>query len=173
MTLSGVNATAGAISIEQLGTTAATLRLTGRGTLAAVSSNPITVNFGGTLDLLNNASVTPAASNRADRIADGRPIFVGGGTISFTGHGNPTVDATETLGGITLNPGAATLRNTAVSGGGRSYAAILRTKMRAVMTALVIFLVGAGIVIVLWVGASDVLAARMTGETKYFAMATS
>jgi ATP-binding cassette, subfamily B, bacterial len=42
-------------------------------------------------------------------------------------------------------------------------AAILRTKMRAVMTALVIFLVGAGIVIVLWVGASDVLAARMTG----------
>jgi ATP-binding cassette subfamily B protein len=42
-------------------------------------------------------------------------------------------------------------------------AAILRTKMRAVMTALVIFLVGAGIVIVLWVGASDVLAGRMTG----------
>jgi ATP-binding cassette subfamily B protein len=42
-------------------------------------------------------------------------------------------------------------------------AAILRTKMRAVMTALVIFLVGAGIVIVLWVGASDVLAARMSG----------
>jgi ATP-binding cassette subfamily B protein len=42
-------------------------------------------------------------------------------------------------------------------------AAIRRTMMRAVMTALVIFLVGAGIVIVLWVGASDVLAGRMTG----------
>jgi ATP-binding cassette, subfamily B, bacterial len=42
-------------------------------------------------------------------------------------------------------------------------AAILRTRMRAVMTAMVIFLVGAGIVIVLWVGASDVLAHRMTG----------
>ena len=42
-------------------------------------------------------------------------------------------------------------------------AAIRRSKMRAVMTALVIFLVGAGIVIVLWVGASDVLAGRMTG----------
>jgi len=42
-------------------------------------------------------------------------------------------------------------------------AAVLRTRMRAVMTALVIFLVGAGIVIVLWIGASDVLAHRMTG----------
>ncbi|HYK79010.1 MAG TPA: ATP-binding cassette domain-containing protein, partial [Micropepsaceae bacterium] len=42
-------------------------------------------------------------------------------------------------------------------------AAIRRTSMRAFMTALVIFLVGAGIVIVLWVGASDVLAGRMTG----------
>ena len=42
-------------------------------------------------------------------------------------------------------------------------AAIRRTKMRAVMTAFVISLVGAGIVIVLWVGASDVLAGRMTG----------
>ena len=42
-------------------------------------------------------------------------------------------------------------------------AAIRRTKMRAFMTALVIFLVGAGIVIVLWVGASDVLAGRTTG----------
>jgi len=42
-------------------------------------------------------------------------------------------------------------------------AAILRTRMRAAMTALVIFLVGAGIVIVLWVGASDVLSGRMTG----------
>jgi ATP-binding cassette, subfamily B, bacterial len=42
-------------------------------------------------------------------------------------------------------------------------AAILRTRMRAFMTALVIFLVGAGIVGVLWIGASDVLAGRMTG----------
>ena len=42
-------------------------------------------------------------------------------------------------------------------------AAIRRTRMRAVMTALVIFLVGAGIVSVLWIGASDVLAGRMTG----------
>ncbi len=42
-------------------------------------------------------------------------------------------------------------------------AAIRRTKMRAVMTALVIFLVGAAIVSVLWIGASDVLAGRMTG----------
>lgn len=41
--------------------------------------------------------------------------------------------------------------------------AILRTKMRAVMTALVIFMVGAAIVGVLWIGASDVLAGRMTG----------
>src|SRR6266850_3315838 len=41
--------------------------------------------------------------------------------------------------------------------------AILRTRMRAIMTAMVIFLVGAGIVIVLWVGASDLLAHRMTG----------
>jgi len=38
-----------------------------------------------------------------------------------------------------------------------------RNKMRALMTALVIFLVGAGIVIVLWIGASDVLAGDMTG----------
>ncbi|HEY4264174.1 MAG TPA: ABC transporter transmembrane domain-containing protein, partial [Micropepsaceae bacterium] len=42
-------------------------------------------------------------------------------------------------------------------------AAVRRTKMRAAMTALVIFLVGAGIVIVLRVGANDVLAQRMTG----------
>jgi ATP-binding cassette subfamily B protein len=42
-------------------------------------------------------------------------------------------------------------------------AAIRRTSMRAFMTAMVIFFVGAGIVIVLWVGASDVLAGRMTG----------
>lgn len=44
-------------------------------------------------------------------------------------------------------------------------AAIRRTKMRAVMTAMVIFMVLTGIVIVLWVGASDVLAGRMTGGT--------
>jgi ATP-binding cassette subfamily B protein len=42
-------------------------------------------------------------------------------------------------------------------------AAIRRTKMRAFMTALVIFVVGACIVGVLWAGASDVLAGRMTG----------
>jgi ATP-binding cassette subfamily B protein len=42
-------------------------------------------------------------------------------------------------------------------------AAIRRTWMRAIMTALVIFLVGAGIVGVLWIGATDVLAGRMTG----------
>ncbi len=42
-------------------------------------------------------------------------------------------------------------------------AALRRTKIRAVMTALVIFMVGAGIAIVLWIGASDVLAKRMTG----------
>jgi ATP-binding cassette subfamily B protein len=42
-------------------------------------------------------------------------------------------------------------------------AAILRTRMRAFMTALVIFLVGAGIAVVLWIGAIDVLAGRMTG----------
>jgi ATP-binding cassette subfamily B protein len=42
-------------------------------------------------------------------------------------------------------------------------AAIRRTKMRAVMTALVIFVVGACIVGVLWAGAADVLAGRMTG----------
>ncbi len=42
-------------------------------------------------------------------------------------------------------------------------AAIRRTRMRAVMTALVIFLVGAAIVGVLWIGAADVLAGRMTG----------
>ncbi|MDE2475028.1 MAG: ATP-binding cassette domain-containing protein [Alphaproteobacteria bacterium] len=41
--------------------------------------------------------------------------------------------------------------------------AISRNKMRAVMTALVIFMVGASIVGVLWIGASDVLAGRMTG----------
>src|SRR5258706_2747952 len=41
--------------------------------------------------------------------------------------------------------------------------AIRCTSMRAFMTAMLIFLVGAGIVIVLWVGASDVLAGRMTG----------
>jgi ATP-binding cassette subfamily B protein len=35
--------------------------------------------------------------------------------------------------------------------------------MRAVMTALVIFMVGSAIVGVLWIGASDVLAGRMTG----------
>ncbi len=44
-------------------------------------------------------------------------------------------------------------------------AAIRRTKMRAVMTALVIFLVGSGIVGVLWIGASDVLEGAMTGGT--------
>ena len=42
-------------------------------------------------------------------------------------------------------------------------AAIKRTWMRAVLTALVIFLVGFGIVVVLWIGASDVIAGRMTG----------
>ena len=44
-------------------------------------------------------------------------------------------------------------------------AAIRRTKMRAVMTAMVIFMVLTGIVIVLWIGAADVLAHRMTGGT--------
>src|SRR5882672_9808166 len=44
-------------------------------------------------------------------------------------------------------------------------AAIGRTKMRAAMTALVIFLVGSGIVGVLWIGASDVLGGVMTGGT--------
>jgi ATP-binding cassette subfamily B protein len=42
-------------------------------------------------------------------------------------------------------------------------AAIRRTKARAVMTAFVIFLVGACIVGVLWAGAADVLAGRMSG----------
>jgi ATP-binding cassette subfamily B protein len=42
-------------------------------------------------------------------------------------------------------------------------AAIRRTKMRAVMTAFVIFLVGSCIAGVLWAGATDVLAGRMTG----------
>jgi ATP-binding cassette subfamily B protein len=44
-------------------------------------------------------------------------------------------------------------------------AAIRRARMRAAMTALVIFLIGSGIVGVLWIGASDVLAGRMTGGT--------
>ena len=35
--------------------------------------------------------------------------------------------------------------------------------MRAIMTALVIFMVGCGIVSVLWAGAVDVQTARMTG----------
>ena len=42
-------------------------------------------------------------------------------------------------------------------------AAIRRTRVRAVMTAFVIFLVGSCIAGVLWVGAIDVLAGRMTG----------
>jgi ATP-binding cassette subfamily B protein len=42
-------------------------------------------------------------------------------------------------------------------------AAIKRTKMRAVMTAFVIFLVGSCVVGVLWAGATDVLAGTMTG----------
>src|SRR5262245_5025238 len=42
-------------------------------------------------------------------------------------------------------------------------AAIRRTRMRAVMTAFVIFLVGSCVVGVLWAGATDVLAGRMTG----------
>ena len=42
-------------------------------------------------------------------------------------------------------------------------AAILRTRMRAVMTAFVIFLVGSCVVGVLWAGATDVLAGNMTG----------
>ncbi len=42
-------------------------------------------------------------------------------------------------------------------------AAIKRTRMRAVMTAFVIFLVGACVVGVLWAGATDVLAGSMTG----------
>jgi ATP-binding cassette, subfamily B, bacterial len=42
-------------------------------------------------------------------------------------------------------------------------AAIKRTRMRAVMTAFVIFLVGSCIVGVLWAGATDVLAGAMTG----------
>jgi ATP-binding cassette subfamily B protein len=41
--------------------------------------------------------------------------------------------------------------------------AIRRTRMRAYMTALVVFLVGAGVVGVLWIGATDVLTGRMTG----------
>ena len=42
-------------------------------------------------------------------------------------------------------------------------AAIRRTRMRAVMTAFVIFLVGSCVAGVLWAGATDVLAQRMTG----------
>ncbi len=42
-------------------------------------------------------------------------------------------------------------------------AAIKRTRMRAVMTAFVIFLVGSCVVGVLWAGATDVLAGSMTG----------
>ena len=41
--------------------------------------------------------------------------------------------------------------------------AIRRTRMRAVMTAFVIFLVGSCVVGVLWAGATDVLAGNMTG----------
>jgi len=42
-------------------------------------------------------------------------------------------------------------------------AAITRTRMRAVTTALAIFLSGSVVAFVLWAGASDVLAGRMTG----------
>jgi ATP-binding cassette subfamily B protein len=42
-------------------------------------------------------------------------------------------------------------------------AAIKRTRLRAVMTAFVIFLVGSCVVAVLWAGATDVLAGNMTG----------
>ncbi|MSP94053.1 MAG: ATP-binding cassette domain-containing protein [Alphaproteobacteria bacterium] len=42
-------------------------------------------------------------------------------------------------------------------------AAIQRNRMRAALTAFIISFVGFGIVVVLWIGASDVLAGRMTG----------
>ena len=44
-------------------------------------------------------------------------------------------------------------------------AARTSTKARAVLTAIVIFLVFASVVVILWVGAQDVLAARMTAGT--------
>ena len=48
----------------------------------------------------------------------------------------------------------------------RSYvAALYSTRARAVLTAIVIFLVFASVVVILWVGAQDVLAARLTAGT--------
>ena len=55
-------------------------------------------------------------------------------------------------------------RQRSCGGDGIGFASgIRRTRVRAVMTAVVFILVGASIVGVLWVGASDVLIGRMTG----------
>jgi ATP-binding cassette, subfamily B, bacterial len=49
---------------------------------------------------------------------------------------------------------------------GRAFAAARdSTKARAALTAVIIFLVSASVVVILWVGAQDVLAARMTAGT--------
>ena len=84
-----------------------------------------------------------------DRIAD---------TSAFAGE---TLNAIQTVQAFTHEQHDRTSFHGAVEDS--FAAAIRRTKMRAAMTAMVIFLVFAGIVIVLRIGASDMIAGRMSG----------
>ncbi len=73
------------------------------------------------------------------------------------------IGAIRTLQAFTNEPAAGARFSSAVE---RAYgAAIQSTKARAVLTAIIIFLASASVVVILWVGAQDVIAGHMTPGT--------
>jgi ATP-binding cassette, subfamily B, bacterial len=99
--------------------------------------------------ILFGRQVRKLSRESQDRIAD---------TAAYAGE---SLNAIQTVQAFTHEQSDRDAFHAAVEGA--FVAAIKRTKMRALLTALVIFLVFTGIVIVLWVGATDILAGRMTG----------
>jgi ABC-type multidrug transport system fused ATPase/permease subunit len=73
------------------------------------------------------------------------------------------IGAIRTLQAFTNEPAAGARFGSAVE---RAYGAALQsTKARAVLTAIIIFLASASVVVILWVGAQDVIAGHMTPGT--------
>jgi ATP-binding cassette subfamily B protein len=78
-------------------------------------------------------------------------------------YASELIGAVRTLQAFTNEPMAGTRFGAAVE---RAYdAALTSTRARAVLTAVVIFLVFTSVVLILWVGAQDVLAGRLTAGT--------
>src|SRR5262249_29833370 len=77
-----------------------------------------------------------------------------------TAYATELIGAVRTLQAFTNETSAVARFKTAVE---RAFAAARRsTAARAVLTAIVIFLVFASVIVILWVGAQDLLAGRMT-----------